>query len=400
MTSPIPDDELEGFRQARLRAVRATANFDPGPQWGGDEYEPASEHQDNGNGAQVASAASSWALQDLQPILDGTAEDTAPTIAPRSDGIHLIYPGRVHALIGEPESGKSWVATHICAEEIRAGHHVLYIDYEDTANTQIARLRALSIDDASIAERYHYIRPDEPIDKRTTPELLDVLDTYQPSVAVVDGITEALGIQGASTKDNDDVTAFWRALPRLVADHGAAVLLIDHVVKAKDERGRYAIGAQAKLAASDVAYRLDVRTPFGRGRTGQVAMHVSKDRAGHVRGHTGTADHIADVHVTSTADGTHVTIRIDAPEGGSSKKPTSCIGHIVEILEAIEPRTMTANRLVDELAIRGHSYRRKVVLWALGEATTAGTILRTDGPNRSHNYSTSTDQPTLDDEPF
>lgn len=398
--SPFTPGELDGIRQARtLHAVNTEcANFD--------DYTPdgPDEHDGNGNGngqaAPVVAPATSWALQDLQPILDGTAPDTAPTIAPRTDGVNLIYQGKVHALIGEPESGKSWLATHICADEIRAGNHVLYIDYEDTPNTQIARLRALGIDDKDIATYYHYIRPDQPINIATTPELLHTLDTYQPTVAIIDGVTEALGIQGASTKDNDEVTAFWRALPRLIADHGAAVILIDHVTKSKEERGRYAIGAQAKLAASDVAYRLEVKTAFGRGKTGHIAMHVSKDRAGHVRGHTGTGDHIADINIQSDTDGTNVTISIDPPESAGTKKPTSCIGHIVEILEAIAPDTLTANRLIDELAIRGHSYRRKVVFWALAEATQDGTIICTDGPNRSHNYSTSTDQPTLNDEPF
>ena len=60
------------------------------------------------------------------------------------------------------------------------------------------------------------------------------------------------------------------------------MLLVDHVTKSKDDRGRYAIGAQAKLAGIDgAAYSVKMVSPFGRGRTGRARRSPAgvRDRA-------------------------------------------------------------------------------------------------------------------------
>ena len=40
---------------------------------------------------------------------------------------HLIYPGMINALNGQPGGGKTWVALHTCAEAIKQGLHVMFI---------------------------------------------------------------------------------------------------------------------------------------------------------------------------------------------------------------------------------------------------------------------------------
>jgi hypothetical protein len=53
---------------------------------------------------------SSWAPIDLAPILAGRAVVTQPTMLYRSDGACLLYDGKDHAIYGEPESCKGWLA--------------------------------------------------------------------------------------------------------------------------------------------------------------------------------------------------------------------------------------------------------------------------------------------------
>ncbi len=56
------------------------------------------------------------------------------------------------------------------------------------------------------------------------------------------------------------------------------------MTKSKDNRGNYAIGAQAKRADIDgVAIACDVSLPFGRGIDGALDLKVTKDRPGYVR---------------------------------------------------------------------------------------------------------------------
>lgn len=85
--------------------------------------------------------------------------------------------------------------------------------------------------------------------------------TGRYALAVVDGVTDSLGLFGYSTKDNDDVSAWARELPRRIADRtGAAVVVVDHVTKDADSRGRFAIGWQAKLSGlTGAAYTVEVR---------------------------------------------------------------------------------------------------------------------------------------------
>ena len=100
---------------------------------------------------------------------------------------------------------------------------------------------------------------------------------------MIDGVTEGMGVFGVdSSMDNDKVALWVRTFPRRVAQHtGAATVLIDHVTKNSDSRGRFAIGAQAKLAGLDgAACRSRLVKPLGRGMEGALSVRVAKDPAG------------------------------------------------------------------------------------------------------------------------
>ena len=69
------------------------------------------------------------------------------------------------------------------------------------------------------------------------------------ALAVIDGVTEGLGLFGYATVDNDDIAKWIRAVPNQIAARtGAVVVLVDHVTKNPRDRGRHAIGAQSKMA--------------------------------------------------------------------------------------------------------------------------------------------------------
>src|SRR5690349_6758779 len=51
----------------------------------------------------------SWKPADLGPYLDGTYEVPTPSVGlHRTDGLHFLYPGKHHEILGETESGKTW----------------------------------------------------------------------------------------------------------------------------------------------------------------------------------------------------------------------------------------------------------------------------------------------------
>lgn len=262
--------------------------------------------------------ASSWKPIDLTSVLDGTYVPPTASLLQRSDGKGLLYPSKVHWFMGEPESGKSWLGLIAATEQLGNGERVAYLDYESDAATIVHRLTMLGAKPEDIAESLDYYQPQSPVD-HTNP-LIKELVSKPYSLLVIDGVTDAVGTQGASITDNDEVASWMRTSPRFFARKtGAAVVCIDHVTKDKDGRGRWAIGAQAKLAGLDgVAFGVEPVQAVVPGREGLVVLKCFKDRYGGVRAIGGKWDvkdrsqEIARVSLNATVEGSMI-VRIDLP---------------------------------------------------------------------------------------
>jgi hypothetical protein len=227
---------------------------------------------------------SSWKPVELKDYYDGLFQAPIATILKRSDGAGLIYEGRVHSIYGESESGKSWIAQIATAEMLKADKKVIYIDFESDAIDIVNRLKNLGVSRANLLQYFTYIRPDGPRDV-SDPYWKAILEPDSATLVIIDGVTESLTMWGGQTKDNDEITRWMRIFPRTVATaSGAAVVLIDHITKNAETRGRFAIGGQAKLATIDgAAYLVEPLEALSPGRTGTLTMRVTKDRPGFIR---------------------------------------------------------------------------------------------------------------------
>lgn len=328
-------------------------------------------------------AGTTWTPIDLAAVIDGDGPPE-PTMLARDDGHQLLYAGRVHAFNAESESGKSWLACTAAAERIAEGEHVLYLDFEDHATGIVGRLRALGVDPAAIVDQLHYIRPDDPIDAVATAALERTLIDHRPTLAIIDGVTEVMVQNGWSINDNDDAARFLLALPRRIARHGVAVVMIDHVPKDKESRGRYGIGAQHKLAGVDGAvYRLEVTKPFGVGRTGTSVITVAKDRPGHVRGFAAGGEKVATMQLVSLPGGdVHLSLLTpdDATSGELRVRPTSLMEKVCDAIAALNESGVkpTRNGVLADVA-----GKKKFVAEALRLLIAEGFVATEPGPNRS-----------------
>lgn len=244
----------------------------------------------------------SWAPVDLTQVLAGEYLDPPPTMLIRADGVPLLYDGAVHTISGESESGKTWLTLLAALQLLTDGHRVVFIDFEDRADRVIGRLLALGASPDHIRQHFAYIRPDRPLDDDGRHQLQPHLTGAR--LAIIDGVTEAMTTHGYDLNSNADSALFQALLPRWIADHGPAVVMIDHVVKDKEKQDRFALGAQHKLAGIDgAAYIVKCLQPFGRGKTGLARVDVAKDRPGHVREHTHGRGTIAEFTLDASADG-------------------------------------------------------------------------------------------------
>ncbi|MFE1127747.1 MULTISPECIES: AAA family ATPase [unclassified Streptomyces] len=324
-----------------------------------------------------------WRPRDLDDVLNGTYQAPQPTVGKRDDGVGMFYPGRMHSIVGESEGGKTWFALLAVAGELAAGNAVVFIDFEDDAPGVVGRLLALGADRAHIRDRFAYIRPEDPLNVGFNRlEIGQALNDLRPTFVPIDGVTEGMAMHGMELKDNTDVAKFGRMLLRPIAELGAAVATLDHVVKDKEGRGRYAIGGVHKLNGLNGAmYVLENRSPFGVGVTGRSTVRIAKDRPGQLRRHA--LPHSSGLHWFAdfelrSHDETFTEARLHTPVEDTG--PFRPVVYMKRVADALT----TAS---SPLSVRGVQDRvgggKELVRTALARLVDEGFVTVQDGPRGS-----------------
>ena len=383
---------------ARVRFVRARMGKDADDHitagYGVEDFDPYPNPtqpvaNDNSLPEVETPERASWAPVDLAAFLDGSYTAPEPELLPRADGVCLLYRGLTHSLHGESESGKSLLAQVEAVRILAAGGRVLFVDFESDPGSVASRLLEFGATPAQIAAGFVYVRPE--VQPQASPAEAAAFLAHlrgKFDLAVIDGVTDALALWGAETKDNDGITRWARALPKAIADNtAAAVVMVDHVTKDTESRGRFAIGGQAKLAAlTGAAYTVEVSQPLGRGLRGVIVLRVAKDRPGHVRGHSGPmrpsdrTQEAARVIIDSTGPRPVVTIEAPRTTTGSDARPwrpTAIMEAVSRLLEDA-PEPMGSNAI--DTAARGKAEHKRQALALL---VAGGYVEVTNGPNRA-----------------
>lgn len=321
----------------------------------------------------------SWWPRRIGEIVLERAEEPPPTQLARQDGHRLFYAGRVNGLLGESESGKTWVALLAVQQALAVGEHVLYLDFEDSAKGIETRLTLIGATRGHL-ERLHYASPDEALGLAQQADLAEALGSTPYTVIVVDGVNAAMTLMGLDVdSSNRDATVFTQRILRPLADTGAAVITIDHVPKNKDARGKGGIGAQAKRAMTrGCALAVEIVRPFGEGQVGELKLTVDKDTPGKVRGVSAGGKVAGAVHIDSTQPG-KVDITIEAPDLRSAAekgpfRPTHLMAKVSAWLETVPEGASGAS------IEKGVGGNRDYIREALNALVTEGHVTRSSGP--------------------
>ncbi|GAA1429382.1 hypothetical protein GCM10009616_11330 [Microlunatus lacustris] len=300
---------------------------------------------------------SPWDPEDLTDVLSGDYTPEESVVLRRVDGIALLYAGKTHSFSGESESGKSWLALLAAAESLGEGSRVLFLDYESDRATVAGRLLLLGVDRDALRARFDYVRPEgDPTASDFLRPAFDRLLGQRYGLVVIDGVTEALATFGYNGREEKEVAEFQSKVPdRFATRTGAAVVSIDHVVKSKDGRGRFALGSQHKLAGlTGAAYIVEAKTALRPGHVGIIDVRIAKDRPGWVRQHAGgyrasdRTQPVAVVQIDSrNSERTVYTVALPETvgEGGTVKpfRPTVLMERVSRALET-DPG-LTANKI-------------------------------------------------------
>lgn len=226
----------------------------------------------------------------------------------RPDGRGLFYMAAVNSIGGDPGVGKTFAALLAVLAAIAQGLHVLLIDYEDTPGRLRARLISLGVTEAQLA-LVHGVKDPDRLYPGHVDQLIALIQEHAIAVVVIDSVTEALEAHDLDENAGGDYSRWFRTIPKLLARAGPAVILIDHrpkpsqSVRGANARGVWAVGSRHKLAAADLSYILEERSPFSRaepGRTGKLDLMVAKDKHGSIGGR---GDLVARFEITPTTEG-------------------------------------------------------------------------------------------------
>jgi hypothetical protein len=217
-------------------------------------------------------AASRWVPIDLS-----APEYDQPTEPPDLCG--LIYMGKRHALSGPPEATKTLTALILGLEHVRAreDRRFALIDFEMGEHATRLLLNDLGATLQEIA-RVYYVAPDGP---PTTADLV-ALSEADVTLAVIDSAAGAYTLSGLDDNKRGDAETFSRAWIRPMWQFGITTIVLDHVVKNSEARGRYAIGSERKLGTVDVHLGFEPVKPLSRGGRGLIRVVTHKDRPGHL----------------------------------------------------------------------------------------------------------------------
>lgn len=348
--------------------------------------------------------SSSWRFEDLTQLASGVELPPTPTVFQREDGQGLFYRGAVNDLHGEPGCGKSMIAQIAVAQELKSSHDVIYIDYEDSARNVVKRLLLLGVTGEQIVAHFHYVRPSAKPSSPTSldgwRETLDYADTA--TLTVIDGVTSCLAYAGLDSNSGDDIAAWYNTMPRLISACGPAVVLIDHVVKSKDNRGRYAGGSMQKLALIDgISYSVNMTKPVGKGVRGTIVIKSGKDRISEIEEHCAVSwssdgSHLreaARIEINST-DPKLMRVTIARPNMMPSdettrqrglERPTGLMEKISRIVENA-PEEPNQTEIIELLKDDGSSARKTTVLTAINRLLEGEWISNRSGRNNRNIY--------------
>jgi hypothetical protein len=287
------------------------------------------------------------------PVLDGTYTPPEPAVLARADGLCLLYPSKVHSVFGESESLKSWLCQYAAVQEIGAGHHVAYIDFEDDEGSVVSRLLAMGAKPDAVRRLFLYIRPAGPLAAGGAEAAALYSLAASCSLVVLDGVSEAMVLHGQDPdKGTRDAAQFLDLLPRPLAAAGPAVVMIDHIGKGALPGTKNALGAQHKRAGiNGASYSVTVTKPFGYGLHGEAVIRVAKDRPGRVRGFAAghDRDEVGVLHLDSMADRKVRALLEPAASGADSSasgsngwRPTALMEKVSRYVEATPGASMTA----------------------------------------------------------
>ena len=278
----------------------------------------------------------------------------------------LIYDGKRHVISGPPESTKTLVAYILLLEAQRAGQTVAIVDFEMGPTAARRLLGDVGATENEIAA-IHYYEPDSP---PANGYLALVVAGVR--FVLIDAAAGAYDTSGLDDNARKDAEAFARTWIRPLWQAGVTTLVVDHVTKNADTRGKFTIGSERKVGQADVHISLEAVKSLSRGHTGIVKATVHKDRPGFLPRPTACMFHLSsdpDTHIISWEQKEPIAVE---PVTGEFRH-TIYMERVSKVMESNPGHAWSKNELED--AVEG---KRDHIRQALNELVTDEHVIATE----------------------
>ncbi len=224
---------------------------------------------------------------DVAKALRGELKPVVPdTGSARSDGLHLLYSGKVNGLVGDPESGKTLIGLAMIVDTLNRGGSAAILDLDHNGIIEtLTRLISFGADPAILSEHDRF-RLASPEARDEYLALVDDITVWAPSIVLVDSIGELGALFGANLNRDEEYAPLNRIAVQPFATAGSAVIAVDHMAKNEQSRAFGAGGTIRKKAAINGAYyevSLSGGEGFTRSRGGRAYLKLKKDRPGGIK---------------------------------------------------------------------------------------------------------------------
>ena len=301
-----------------------------------------------------------------EPINLSAVEFSKPSLPPSLCG--LVYAGKRHVVSGPPEALKTLLTLLFALEHQRAGGTLAIVDFESGPAETRRLLEDLGATRDEVASVF-YFEPDGP----PATEDIERIVSEGVTLVVIDAAAGAYDVSGLDDNARKDAERFAAAWIRPLWQRGVTTIVIDHVTKNTETRGRFAIGSERKLGQADVHLGLHAVKQLSRGTTGLVTVHTHKDRPGHL-----TRPKAAEVELQSHPDTHRITWTIRPAREHTSDtgqwQPTVLMERVSRYLEQ---QTKPVSRNTVEKNVKGTGEYLRAAMDALLDE---GYAAETRGP--------------------
>ncbi|WP_448231294.1 AAA family ATPase [Microbacterium lacticum] len=223
---------------------------------------------------------------DVAAALAGDLKPVEPDAgSQRSDGMYLLYAGKVNVLMGDPESGKTLVALAMGVDTLRRGGSFAILDLDHNGTVEIlTRMLSFGADPEHLADRSRF-RLAMPESEAEYMALLQDITAWCPDVVLIDSIGELGAVFNRNLNRDEDFAPLNRTAIQPFATAGSAVITVDHMAKNANSRAFGAGGTiRKKAAVNGASYEVSLAgAGFTRSLGGRSYLRLKKDRPGGVR---------------------------------------------------------------------------------------------------------------------